>query len=227
MGPYEVRKGELVQTFLRHYRNEILGVLFIVCVFLLSHFRIRYLVKKRTTQLSEAYRKSRLIEAKYHKMQKVGIVGLLSGTVAHEIRQPLGAIQFFAKGLENNLRKLGEDTDPNNFLPMARQIIEEAQKADETIKRIRRLAAEGQSIQEIDVSSEIKKLTQEALHASGISKCADVKIQAEGLCIFRGDLVCFDLVFSNLLRNACEYIAAEKLPKIEISVSKENGSHRY
>lgn len=45
MGPYEVRKGELVQTFLRHYRNEILGVLFIVCVFLLSHFRIRYLVK--------------------------------------------------------------------------------------------------------------------------------------------------------------------------------------
>ena len=223
MGPYEVRKGELVQTFLRHYRNEILGVLFIVCVFLLSHFRIRYLVKKRTTQLSEAYRKSRLIEAKYHKMQKVGIVGLLSGTVAHEIRQPLGAIQFFAKGLENNLRKLGEDTDPNNFLPMARQIIEEAQKADETIKRIRRLAAEGQSIQEIDVSSEIKKLTQEALHAPGISKCADVKIQAEGLCIFRGDLVCFDLVFSNLLRNACEYIAAEKLPKIEISVSKENG----
>ena len=81
MGPYEVRKGELVQTFLRHYRNEILGVLFIVCVFLLSHFRIRYLVKKRTTQLSEAYRKSRLIEAKYHKMQKVGIVGLLSGSL--------------------------------------------------------------------------------------------------------------------------------------------------
>lgn len=76
-------------------------------------------------------------------MQKVGIIGLLSSTVAHEIRQPLGSIQFFAKGLENNLKKLKANGITDQHLLMAHNIVEEAQKADETIKRIRKLAREG------------------------------------------------------------------------------------
>lgn len=222
IGPYEVKKEEIVQAFLKHYWNEILIVFSVILVFLLHHFRVQYLVRKRTAQLTQAHRSTRLIEAKYQKMQKVGIVGLLSSTVAHEIRQPLGAIQFFAKGLENNLKKLKTNEITDQHLLMAHNIVEEAQKADETIKRIRKLAREGQTIKGINIRDEIERLIQDAVKASCLAQKPDVKVEQTGdVQPFHGDQLCFDLVFSNILRNACEYICNEKKSKLDITIKKE------
>lgn len=220
IGPYEVKKEELVQTFFKHYQSEILLILSLIGVFLLHHFRVQYLVRKRTLQLTEAHKSTRLVEAKYHKLQKVGIVGLLSSTISHEIRQPLGAIQFFAKGLENNLKKLDAGEQTQEFLFMARNIVDEVQKADEIIKRVRKLASEGQTIRQIHINSEIEKLVREAISASGMDKKVELRLDLPDKdLILQGDQVCFDLVFSNLLRNACEFISSEKKPLLTISLT--------
>ena len=222
IGPFEVKKKELVQTFLRHYQTEILVFLLLIMIGLFHHLRVRHLVRKRTEQLNFAHKQTRLIEAKYNKMQKVGIVGLLSSTVAHEIRQPLGAIQFFAKGMESNLKK-NEKPDVSHFISITEKIIDEAQKADKTIQKIRKLASEGQTLQRIDIKREIERLLEEALVTSGLQKkavCIEVLGQSRELL---ADRMCFDLVFSNILRNACEYISTINKPKLNIKIDfKEN-----
>lgn len=222
IGPFEVKKKELVQTFLRHYKTEILVFLLLIMIGLFHHLRVRHLVRKRTEQLNFAHKQTRLIEAKYNKMQKVGIVGLLSSTVAHEIRQPLGAIQFFAKGMESNLKK-NEKPNVAHFISITEKIIDEAQKADKTIQKIRKLASEGQTLQKIDIKKEIERLLDEALVTSGLQKKA-TGIEVEGKPReLLADRMCFDLVFSNILRNACEYISTINKPKLNIKINfREN-----
>ena len=134
------------------------------------------------------------------------------------------SIQFFAKGLENNLKKLKANGITDQHLLMAHNIVEEAQKADETIKRIRKLAREGQTIKEINIRDEIEKLIQDAVKASCPAQKLHVKVEQIGdVQLFHGDQLCFDLVFSNVLRNACEYICTERRPKLDVSI-KEEGS---
>ena len=222
IGPFEVKKKELVQTFLRHYQTEILVFLLLIMIGLFHHLRVRHLVRKRTEQLNFAHKQTRLIEAKYNKMQKVGIVGLLSSTVAHEIRQPLGAIQFFAKGMAGNLKK-NEKPNVSHFISITEKIIDEAQKADKTIRKIRKLASEGQTLQKIDIKKEIERLLDEALVTSGLQrKAADIEVEGQPRELL-ADRMCFDLVFSNILRNACEYISTISHPKIKIKIEfKEN-----
>lgn len=222
IGPFEVKKKELVQTFLRHYQTEILVFLLLIVIGLFHHLRVRHLVRKRTEQLNFAHKQTRLIEAKYNKMQKVGIVGLLSSTVAHEIRQPLGAIQFFAKGMAGNLKK-NEKPNVSHFISITEKIIDEAQKADKTIRKIRKLASEGQTLQKIDIKKEIERLLDEALVTSGLQrKAAGIEVEGQPRELL-ADRMCFDLVFSNILRNACEYISTISNPKIKIKIEfKEN-----
>lgn len=222
IGPFEVKKKELVQTFLRHYQTEILVFLLLIMIGLFHHLRVRHLVRKRTEQLNFAHKQTRLIEAKYNKMQKVGIVGLLSSTVAHEIRQPLGAIQFFAKGMESNLKK-NEKPNVSHFISITEKIIDEAQKADKTIQKIRKLASEGQTLQKIDIKNEIERLLEEALVTSGLQKkAAGIEVEGQPRELL-ADRMCFDLVFSNILRNACEYISKITNPKLNIKIEfREN-----
>lgn len=222
IGPFEVKKKELVQTFLRHYQTEILVFLLLIMIGLFHHLRVRHLVRKRTEQLNFAHKQTRLIEAKYNKMQKVGIVGLLSSTVAHEIRQPLGAIQFFAKGMAGNLKK-NEKPNVSHFISITEKIIDEAQKADKTIRKIRKLASEGQTLQKIDIKKEIERLLDEALVTSGLQrKAAGIEVEGQPRELL-ADRMCFDLVFSNILRNACEYISTITNPKLNIKIEfREN-----
>lgn len=222
IGPFEVKKKELVQTFLRHYQTEILVFLLLIMIGLFHHLRVRHLVRKRTEQLNFAHKQTRLIEAKYNKMQKVGIVGLLSSTVAHEIRQPLGAIQFFAKGMAGNLKK-NEKPNVSHFISITEKIIDEAQKADKTIQKIRKLASEGQTLQKIDIKNEIERLLDEALVTSGLQKkAAGIEVEGQPRELL-ADRMCFDLVFSNILRNACEYISTITNPKLNIKIEfREN-----
>lgn len=222
IGPFEVKKKELVQTFLRHYQTEILVFLLLIMIGLFHHLRVRHLVRKRTEQLNFAHKQTRLIEAKYNKMQKVGIVGLLSSTVAHEIRQPLGAIQFFAKGMAGNLKK-NEKPNVSHFISITEKIIDEAQKADKTIRKIRKLASEGQTLQKIDIKKEIERLLDEALVTSGLQrKAAGIEVKGQPRELL-ADRMCFDLVFSNILRNACEYISTITNPKLNIKIEfREN-----
>jgi C4-dicarboxylate-specific signal transduction histidine kinase len=139
-------------------------------------------------------------------LARVAALAELSGSLAHELRQPLTAILVNARAAQRVLERDG--TDLSEVRSILGDIVADDQRAAEIIERLRHLFRKGEvRRQPTDVNELVRQVTQ---FAHGELVRTDVDLQTElatNLPPISGDDVQLQQVLLNLVANACHAMA--------------------
>lgn len=226
-GPYAHLRESSVQALAGRYWPHLLVLVLGLLIFVVHAVRVEHLVKRRTEELSEALAARRTAEARMKHQQeqaehlsRLSILGELSGTLAHELNQPLTTIATYAQGLRR--RSEAGRLDPAALDQASSEIAAQAERAGGIIQRIRAFARKRAAVREERVAG---RLVREAvtlfsdmmpsLPAVGIEDRAGpgARVQADPLQIQQ--------VMLNLLKNAADAMESSPPPQREISVRIE------
>ncbi|MEX2519715.1 MAG: PAS domain S-box protein [Paracoccaceae bacterium] len=171
-----------------------------------------------------AVENARRLQQKLDQVARVRMLGEMSTALAHEINQPLSAIANFARAAG---RMLGDAApDPVRAAAYVARVAEQAQRAGEIIRRMRRLVDRG----EIDLKpGAIDEIIREAVSASHTSVRDDrLKVHLDfepDLPKVMVDRIQIQQVIVNLLRNAEEAIneGAQRGPSVATKLAPPGG----
>lgn len=216
--------GSLSQKFFFRKLQEHADVLILLALIvagLISHsIRSNYLIEKRTKELKEIQKTFNETTQKLNNMQKVGLIGLMSSMIGHELKQPLTIIMNYLQGLKVQ-SKTGK-LDAKNILTALTQIEMQTVRANAIIQRVRSYAKqEKPQVQSVNFNQLIHKavtyLNQTAQRHVKVSlklPKKEVVVQAEPT-----DL---ELSVYNLLKNAADACTEVKKPEITVELTEDS-----
>ena len=156
-------------------------------------------------------------------LSRVTMVGELSGSLAHELNQPLTAILSNAQAAQRHLA--GPTPDLEEVQEILKDIVSEDKRAGEVIRRLRLLLRKGEvSLQPLDLSEVVEdglKIMRSDLVNQGIAVTVDA---AAGLPAVAGDRVQIQQVLLNLVVNGCDAMTGAAAPgerKLAVRVGRD------
>jgi signal transduction histidine kinase len=198
------------------YRAEILSV---CALFLLQGGMISGLLyERRRRQLAEVQSRQRMSELA--RVNRLSTAGELTASIAHEINQPLGAIQANAETMELILKSASPDID--EMKEIAADIRRDQERASEVIRRLRSLLRKTPfEVRDIDLN-EIVRETEEfvsALSAVGVARQVDLSNSITQVPLpIRGDRIQLQQVILNLIMNAIDAMSDMPSARRKIAV---------
>jgi signal transduction histidine kinase len=159
-------------------------------------------VERRRRHVAEMELRQRLLEVIH--LNRTAVAGALSASVAHELNQPLGAIQSYAEAASLYLR--ADPPNINRVTQILANISRDDQRAADIIGHLRGLLKKGDraELQEFDLND----VVQEALEFIGpeaLEKSIELSTtRAKSSLQLRGDRVHLQQVVLNLAMNAID-----------------------
>jgi PAS domain S-box-containing protein len=139
-------------------------------------------------------------------LSRVTMLGELSGSIAHELNQPLTAILSNAQAGERFLAR--SDSDPSEIREILGDIVRESKRAGEVIRRLRLLLKKGEVKLEsrnlAELVDDVLRLMRGEFVHRGVSALSKID---PGLPSVLVDGVQIEQVLFNLLTNACDAMA--------------------
>jgi PAS domain S-box-containing protein len=156
-------------------------------------------------------------------LSRVTMLGELSGSLAHELNQPLTAILSNAQAAERFLARDGADLA--EVRAILADIVEEDKRAGEVIRRLRLLLRKGEvERQPLSISEVVRdalELVQGDLVHRGVTLSAELPPR---LPLAVGDRVQIQQVVINLVANACDAMEILQPADRRLRVRTESGS---
>ena len=156
------------------------------------------ITERKQTELEIAQQRNELAH-----LSRVTMLGELSGSLAHELNQPLTAILSNAQAAQRFLAR--DDVDFDNLREILQDIVAEDKRAGEIIHRLRLLLKKGEVQQQTldvnEVVQEVLNLVRSDLVNHGVAAHLEL---ASGLPAARADRVQIQQVLLNLVMNACD-----------------------
>ena len=142
-------------------------------------------------------------QAEAAHLSRVAMLGELSGSLAHELNQPLSAILSNAQAALNLLAL--DPIDLHEVRDIIADIVADDTRAAEVISRLRLLLKKGETQHQLlkvnEIVREVLKLVGGDLVTQGVTAHT---VLARDLPLVRGDRVQFQQVLLNLVMNACD-----------------------
>ena len=159
-------------------------------------------------------------------LMRVSVLGELSGSIAHEINQPLTAILSNAQAA---LRLLGQKSpDLEEIRDALQDIVQEDNRAGEVIQRLRHLLKKGERKFESVNINDLVRSTAALLHSELIGREISIRFDLENrLFLTTGDSVQLQQVLLNLVMNGMDAMASTPADQRHILISTrgmESGS---
>ena len=157
-------------------------------------------------------------------LSRVTMLGELSGSLAHELNQPLAAILSNAEAAQNFLSR--DDVDLNEVRAILGDIVEDDKLAGEIIRRLRLLLRKGevqlQALEANEVVGDVLKLMRSDLLNRGVAVSLEL---APELPRVLGDRVQIQQVLLNLVANGCDAMdaTAPGQRRLRLSTALEGG----
>ena len=158
-------------------------------------------------------------------LSRVTMLGELSGSMAHELNQPLTAILSNAQAAIRFLAH--NNTDLDEVRDILKDIVEQDNRAGEVIRRLRLLLKKGevqqQPIDVNDVVLEVLKLIRSDLVNQNVIVHTEL---AADLPSVKGDRVQLQQVLLNLVMNACDAMQVNAIADRQLRVRTELGADK-
>lgn len=224
IGPYEYLRKFSFARFVREYSLPFAVVLTFVLALILHSVTVSWLVRRRTAELEDALRREKALEAesrtareRFAAIQKAGIVGQMSGIIAHELRQPLASISMYSFGL---LRRLENGTDERattvNYLE---KISEQTKRASDIVDQVRAYAKGNRERSAQNLAKLISAAAEEARKSLRLpSSVIRLTLPDEDLTAEANPLE-IELIAVNLIRNAADAVADVVSPSISVTLT--------
>lgn len=159
--------------------------------------------KRAEAEARESERRYREVQMELAHANRVTTMGQLTGSIAHEVNQPIAATVISAQAALRWLARRSPDLD--KVRQLLTQIIKNDTRASEVIHRIRDLIKKAPSRQDLleinEPICEVIELTRIEAMKSRVTIKTDL---ADGLPLVRGDRVQLQQVMLNLILNAIE-----------------------
>ncbi|HYI48432.1 MAG TPA: ATP-binding protein [Allosphingosinicella sp.] len=153
------------------------------------------------------------LQARLIHSSRVGTVGTMASTLAHEINQPLTAIANYAASARLTLTT---EVDVEDLKASLKGIEASALLASAIIRRLRAMTRGEPAKRE---SFDLNEAVRECVTLVRAGSCAGVRIESEteGVVMIEGDRIQLQQVVVNLAKNGCE--AAAELPNARVTVT--------
>ena len=220
LGPFKPVSVWSFEAFVSHYKYQIVFSVFLLLLLSFHRVYVNALVRKRTAQLKNALveREKFHTEARQNKerldsMERLSVVSLLSSMVAHEIKQPITNISYYAGGLLMFLKKKGlEESTGSEFI---KAIQSEVRRSTDIIDHVRGYAKERpKEFAACDLQSVVSGAIKYQQNPFLINK-------VKHSCWVFADKFDLEFIVSNFVKNALSAVAGTRRPKVEIYVEDE------
>jgi len=176
--------------------------LFVIILGFLHHLWVQLLVNRRTHELQQVNIELHQQQQELEHAQRIAILGELSSDLAHELNQPLAAINSFAEG---GMIRLKNRQDNDNLIKLLSKISLEAQRSGKILQRIRGFAKkqrpEKQATNVSQLINDSVLLIQFELKKSGTNLALSLP---RDKIIINIDPIEIQQVLINLIRNSIE-----------------------
>lgn len=170
------------------------------------------------TDQKSAEAETALQRVEIEHLMRVSVLGELSGSIAHEINQPLTAILSNAQAaLQLLTRKSPDLAEVRDAL---QDIVHEDNRAGEVIHRLRSLLKKGERKMELVNINDLVRSTATLLHSELIGRDISLRLDLDhALFLVRGDSVQLQQVLLNLVMNAMDAMASTPIAQRSIQIS--------
>lgn len=158
----------------------------------------------------------RAMEQKVIELTRIGALGAVAATIAHELNQPLAAAVNYTSAI-----RLAANPDPARTVELAREAEKQMLRAGDIIRRIRRMVSpNGLDLDDVD----LRATAEEAIGLvrgtlGGQLPVMDIAV-GDGAAIAYADQVQLVQVLANLLRNAIEATVGTAAPRVIVETRR-------
>jgi PAS domain S-box-containing protein len=179
------------------------------------------------TERQRADREIAVQRSELAHLGRVALLGELSGTLAHELNQPLAAILANARAAQRMLAR--DNLDVAEFQAILEDIVSDDRRAGAVIQRVRALIKKDEAALHKVSANDIVTDVLELAHSDLIQRAVVVSTQlAPSLPDVQGDRVQLQQVLLNLIVNACDAMTDNPTPlrTLVITTSARGGAVR-
>lgn len=222
VGPFRRDDGSFY-SFWTKYKSEGYLVIFLVFLLFAHIIQINFLVRKRTAQLSKALQETKkfYLEAqanrqKLDSLERMSIVSQISSMFAHEIKQPITNIGYYAGALGLLLPK--EGSLGKKSAEIIKLLNNELHKSAQIVEHVRGLAKKRPRLKKIFDIGQVVESAVTSFDKSQILRNEVVK----GKYFTQGDPFEIEFVILNFIKNSLGAVKDVKKPRIKISISEQD-----
>lgn len=233
IGHYRYLREWTFERVWQEYRLIVLGTMGLLFLIVWHAVFVTFEVKRKTASLravmherEQAQNEVLQAQSRLQSLERASLVGMLSNMVAHELKQPLGAIANFADGIRtfaSRNEKHGSRPDRSDeqqrfdlIVTAADEIIGQTQRASAIIDRVRGYAKNGAARHNEKLL--LKKVVEEAVRDFRLlaKNPPPIDVSVPSNAYVEADPVELSLVILNLFKNASEALRKTARPNIEV-----------
>lgn len=225
LGPYEHLRETTVKDFILSHQKELLLAALLLCAILVHVVRVNWLVNRRTEELKFALavqrateRKARENRQKLDLLEKSRVISQMSSIFAHEVKQPITNLIYYASALSLLLQQLGVKDDRVEFA--LKQMNSQAKRTSDIVEHVRSYAKHKANRSEV---FNLVKVIRRAINSINKEEIEGVQTTAnlpqEAIAV--GDSFEIELAVLNVLKNALKAAKNSLNPQTSVSVTAQ------
>ena len=214
----EVRylEDRTIGWMLNYYRWYFIVGCGALLLIILNWAYLAFAVRRKTEQLRKKVEENRKITERIEALEKAKSIGIISAMVAHELKQPLGAINNYSEAILRQLKR-GKKPAEEILTEALSEIKSESQRASEIVEFVRNIGRkEPRQRKRFNLESAVEH-TIELMKRLGRLNSKCTLTGAENLFVY-ADPLNVDLVLMNLLKNAEEAVRNQQNAEIKVEI---------
>lgn len=225
MGPYGYLRDWTFTRIWREYSTPVSALIVLIIAWFWHSVRVTRLVQVRTEELKKALEREKELKElatetseRVAKLQRVGIVGQISSMIAHELRQPMGAMSLYITSARRLLKR--DEVDKTLLTGVLDKLDAQTKRANSIIDNVRGYAKGKKEERRPTNLKDVISMAVTSWKGTGRHPNVDIVVEADMDIWFEANALEWEIVVLNLIKNAAEASFEVENPLIVVGLEK-------